>query len=401
MKQPSNKKRINQKHTWFIIGAAITMLMLGLYATGLTTVFEKATEDWRVKAFRHNPNPAIAVVTITEEDMKKFGKWPWRRGIHADLLEKIWDHKPKVIGMDIMFTDPDPGDPEGIKRLEAITQKAGNVIFPVWADPKTLDADKGKITNEGGFLTPLPELLASSLGVGHDNLLPDPGGKVRGVILKLYNQQIDVETFPLAVAKEFLGITDDGESRGRFYTFGEGLIPVSGTGEMLITYAGPPGTFPPYSYSDILDGKVPGDAFRDKIVLIGSNTPGTGNFYTFPLSSDSISQVEVFANTVDTLISRNFFSRTATAFNITVIVILGLISTLLFSRGSPVRNLVALLILAVAYAGLVFLVAIKTRYLMYLTVPVITVTICYLGNIAYGIMVERRERKSPRPSGVT
>jgi len=392
MKQKGIKKKTNQKHTWFLIGTAITLLMLGLYATGLTTFFERITEDWRIKAFRHNPNPAIAIVAITEDDMKKFGKWPWRRGVHADLLERIGDQKPKVIGMDIMFTDPDPGDPEGNRRLEAITQKAGNIIYPVWADPKTLDADKGRTINEGGYLTPLPELLAASLGVGHDNLLPDPDGKVRGVILKLYNQQIDVETLPLAVAKEFLGITAEGESRGKFYTFGEDLIPVGGPGEMVLTFAGPPGTFRPYSYSDVLEGKVPADAFRDKMVLIGSNTAGMGNFYSFPLMSDSISQVEVFANAVDTLISRNFFSRTNTAANMAVIVLLGLISTLLFSRGNPIRNLLAVLVLTLIYVGTAYLVSFKIRYLMHVTVPVITVILCYLGNIAYGIMVERRER---------
>lgn len=391
MKQ-SIKKKLNQQHTWFLIGSAITLLMLGLYASGLTAVFEKNTVDWRIKAFRHSPNPSVAVVTITEDDMKKFGKWPWHRGVHADLLEKIGDQKPKVIGMDILFTDPDPGDPEGNRRLEAITQKAGNIIFPVWADPKTLDAEKGKTTNEGGYLTPLPELIAASLGVGHDNVIPDPDGKVRGVILKIYNQQIDVETFPLALTKEFLGITAEGESRGMLYTFGEDLIPVSGPGEMLITFAGPPGTFRPYSYSDVLEGKVPGDAFRGKMVLIGSSTAGIGNFYSFPLSTDSISQVEVFANAVDTLIARNFFSHTTAAANMAVIVILGLFSTWLFSRGSPVRNLAALLVLIFVYVGLAYLVSLKYRHLTYITVPVITMIICYLGNIAYGIMVERRER---------
>jgi len=393
MKKNNDRKKLSQQVPLLLVGLAITFIMVGIYLSGLLTFFEKISEDWRIKAFRHDPHPSIAVIAISEDDMKKFGKWPWKRGIHAELLEKVSAQSPKVIGMDIIFSDPDPGDPDGNRRLNAITKKAGNVIFPVWADPKVLEADKGKVTNEGGaFLMPLQEVGENCAGVGHDNVMPDVDNKVRSMVLKIYSGQFAVESFPLAAAKMFLDIPDEGETRGNQYTFGDTVIPVSDMGGMYIAFAGPPGTFKSYSYTDVIDGRVPNDAFKDKIVLIGSNVPGMGNFSGFPLDSILISQVELFANTVDTLLYKTFFRQVSSVYNIIIIIVLGLLATWIFSKSNFIRNVMVLVVVIALYLALAYLLSLKTRYLANMTVPVFTIALCFVGNLAYSMISERKER---------
>jgi adenylate cyclase len=391
MRKFSVGKKFSQQYTAFLVGTVITIVVMGIYAAGWLDVFEKLTVDWRIKAFRHDPHPDIVTVAFTEDDMKSFGKWPWHRGVHAEILEKITAQEPKIIGMDIVFADPDPGDPEGNKHLEDIT-KSGNIVYPVFADPKELEMNGRVVANKGGYLIPLPELAMAAAGVGHDNVMPDNDGKVRSIIPKLYNDQFSVEAFPVAVAKGYLGISGEGEIKGAYYSFDGISIPLSGRGEMMLAFAGPPGTFPSYSYTDILEGRVPAGAFKDKIVLIGSNVAGVGNFYGFPLSSMSISQVQVFANAVDTIINKNFFKHTNPLVNVAIILFLGLISTWIFIKGNPARNVGVMLILAGVYVGIAYGVCLKGKYLINMTVPAVAVFTCYLGNIAYGFIAERKER---------
>ncbi|HEY2636047.1 MAG TPA: CHASE2 domain-containing protein, partial [Solirubrobacteraceae bacterium] len=42
-------------------------------------------------------------------------------------------------------------------------------------------------------------------------------------------------------------------------------------GGAWIDYRGGPGTFPSYSFSDVLKGRVPASAFHNKIVVLGAS----------------------------------------------------------------------------------------------------------------------------------
>jgi signal transduction histidine kinase len=73
----------------------------------------------------------------------------------------------------------------------------------------------------------------------------------------------------------------------------------------LIPFAGPSGTFPTYSYVDVMLNQVPTDAFRDKTVLIGATAPGLGDIIPTPVSqvTNPMSGVELHANAYSALIT--------------------------------------------------------------------------------------------------
>src|ERR1039458_8016817 len=48
----------------------------------------------------------IAVVAIDEPSMARFGRFPWSRQVIARTIDALAAAKPKVIALDVLFTDP-------------------------------------------------------------------------------------------------------------------------------------------------------------------------------------------------------------------------------------------------------------------------------------------------------
>ncbi len=75
---------------------------------------------------------AVKIVTIDDKSLAQYGQWPWSRARVAQLVDKIAAGKPSVLGVDIIFAEPDrlsPGrlidsDPE----IPAATGRASSRI---------------------------------------------------------------------------------------------------------------------------------------------------------------------------------------------------------------------------------------------------------------------------------
>jgi serine phosphatase RsbU (regulator of sigma subunit)/CHASE2 domain-containing sensor protein len=53
----------------------------------------------------------VAIVVIDEEDLRRYGQWPWPRTRVAELLQGIAEQKPGAIGFDLFFPEPDRFSP--------------------------------------------------------------------------------------------------------------------------------------------------------------------------------------------------------------------------------------------------------------------------------------------------
>ena len=58
----------------------------------------------------------VVVVDIDRESLARYGAWPWRRQVLADLVRKIAEAKPRVIGLDMLLSEPDRFSPIGLVR---------------------------------------------------------------------------------------------------------------------------------------------------------------------------------------------------------------------------------------------------------------------------------------------
>ena len=54
----------------------------------------------------------VVIVTIDEKSLAALGQWPWPRDLTGQLLRRIAADKPRVIGMDVLFAEPDRTDPK-------------------------------------------------------------------------------------------------------------------------------------------------------------------------------------------------------------------------------------------------------------------------------------------------
>jgi adenylate cyclase len=88
-------------------------------------------------------------------------------------------------------------------------------------------------------------------------------------------------------------------------------IPVDEVGRMVVHYRGPSGTIPWYSIADIVDHRVPADALKDRIVLVGLTAEGLGDRFVTPVGAD-FPGVEIQANAADTVLLGDFLSHNRT-----------------------------------------------------------------------------------------
>jgi adenylate cyclase len=53
------------------------------------------------------PRNQVVIVDINEESLRQQGQWPWPRSLVAHLIDRIAEGKPRVLGVDLLFPEPD------------------------------------------------------------------------------------------------------------------------------------------------------------------------------------------------------------------------------------------------------------------------------------------------------
>ncbi|MFN3966497.1 MAG: CHASE2 domain-containing protein, partial [Endomicrobiia bacterium] len=106
----------------FLIGLVISLIAIGLFLVKFSFFegLEYKLYDLRAK-FRKSQtaNDKIVIVAIDDQSITNIGRWPWPRSVIAGLIEQISQFGPKVIGLNILFTDPDRNQGlEEISRLK-------------------------------------------------------------------------------------------------------------------------------------------------------------------------------------------------------------------------------------------------------------------------------------------
>ena len=130
-------------------------------------------------------------------------------------------------------------------------------------------------------------------------------------------------------------------------------VPVDDQGRMLIRYSGPAGTYPAYSFKDVVTGKIKPD-FHNKIVLVGATAAGDDatdlSVTPFPAR---MPRVEVTANALATLLDRSYVEvvNRHPPHLLGALLIVGLLAGLCLMLVSGGRAVVVALLLLVGYAA--------------------------------------------------
>lgn len=256
-------------------GVVITILFmaLGYFRWEFFDTLERKLYDVRMGMKSDPVSPdSIVIVDIDDESIDKLGRWPWPRSRIAEGIRKISAEDPKVIGLNIIYTEPQ--DSEALRELKYLTgeltrirkkqlenqgaaseflfetiqaingarkrldndkklaeaiAESGKVVLPVYfkhsfaaRKPKEKDALLQKhairqiedaeslICPRGGeAVMPIPEFLNGAIGVGHVNLAYDIDGKVRWEQLLYEYQGHYIPSFTLRLAALSLDVVNE------------------------------------------------------------------------------------------------------------------------------------------------------------------------------------------------
>ena len=92
-------------------------LALRIFDPGIITElrvrgFDLAERIWP----RASGSARVAIVDIDERSLAQYGPWPWPRHLVAELVRRIAQGNPRVVGIDIVFADRDRLSPDEIAR---------------------------------------------------------------------------------------------------------------------------------------------------------------------------------------------------------------------------------------------------------------------------------------------
>jgi adenylate cyclase len=177
------------------------------------------------------------------------------------------------------------------------------------------------IKRYAGVRAPLGPIAKLAPAFGFFNVLPDQDGVIRSVGLALlargtYLPSLDVMTVATVLgvpASRIRLLTDDSQKDSgmlRAVSFDDKLlVPTDQRGLLRVNYYGGDGTFVNYPIADIVDGKTPPGALKDKVVLVGATAQATFDQRVTPFQKITPG-VETHANAIENMLAGTYLKRT-------------------------------------------------------------------------------------------
>lgn len=422
------KKRPKVLHRIFVPYYVVSVFLTLLFAfcqfydvAVIREHFETKTYDMRLwlrnLVHLHLTSPEIAIVTVDEKSLAEVGRWPWTRTVMAGLVDRIADDHPKVIGIDILFSEE-----EGVladARLAGSLKQAGNVVlaaaFPLlekeasaahetppdylwdtaFMSVKSVPGIDWKrwSVRASGVIPPQAEFAAVA-SLGHVTTYQDMDGVLRWEILAINLGQDLYPAFALQVARIAKGIPPEkmGVDGGSAITLGDRVIATDLAHRVLVNYYGKEQAYRYYSATDILHNRVADGLFKGKIVLLGTSAIATYDQKVTPFSAN-YPGVEKNATVVQNILDDSFIRRSPGIIELVIILATGLLLILILPRLSPGGGVLFGFLLALAYIGAASYAFVYHDLWMNLVLPTSNMLgIMTTGTITKLFIEERRAR---------
>ena len=115
-----------------MLGFLLLLIFVGIVSyKNILWRFDNLIYDAQINFFSTPASEQVVIIGIDEKSLNFFGRWPWRRKIHAQLLNKLSEVESKAIGLDLIFAEPDlmhPGDDE---LLAKAIKNNGRIVLPI------------------------------------------------------------------------------------------------------------------------------------------------------------------------------------------------------------------------------------------------------------------------------
>lgn len=263
-----------------------------------------------------DPKNKVVVVEVDSQSIEALGRWPWHRDVIAYLIDKTFEAGAKVVGLDIVFSEPDQRVPEELAAflnergmgnmirqfetdfvLESTIIRNRDRLVLGWATenacqpayqeydfcpvthPEAIathpsgfekfayskfsiadgfDPQKTPVMSLATFIANLPIYNTVAKHSATFNAFPDPDGYVRRTSLALMANGVPYPTLPLEMARIGLeeelaiSINEQGKIQNIQFANSGRNIPVTPLGTMEVNFRGPSFHFPYVSAIEVM-----------------------------------------------------------------------------------------------------------------------------------------------------
>jgi PAS domain S-box-containing protein len=332
----------------FLTGAAVVVLVCGIFLirpNPVAKVDDKICDVLTSSVSRGQPSGQVTIVEIDETSLTEMGRWPWPRDLLGMVVARILDRGAATVVLDMLLHDEDRGVPSVPASGEKVASRTNDEVlagviegkpvvtgyaFRFDAPPTSAPAcapkpfplavvGQGELWGSGffhatGALCSVPLLAKAAAASGFLNAAPDSDGKLRRVPVVMESGDRQYPSLALAAVGVYrrgsaIELALNGRERSQL-RIGNEVVRLEDRSSMRLRFRGARRTFPYVAAADVLNNRVPTDALKGRIVLVGGSALGLPNAVVTPVDS-LFPDLEVEATAIDNLLQGDSFYRPA------------------------------------------------------------------------------------------
>jgi adenylate cyclase len=304
----------------------------------------------------------VVIIDIDNKSLSKIGQWPWSRDIISALLKNLTEAKAGIIGLDMVFAEPDKSSPHLLKKkfpqisqqLPNYDQILANTIQHtpvvggfVFTEEKTTKKhtplipatfiEKGlkgthALKESKGIVINTPLIQNALYSSGFFMIKTNEGGVIRSVPLISKYDNVIYPSLAFEMLRIYTGVNKVyivGDKNGvAFIKLGDMTIPTENSAEFIVNFRGPKKHFKYLSALDILQKNFNPKDIENKFILLGTSAPGLKDLRYIAFDS-TFPGVEVHANVIDNILQGDFIEKPFIAKLYNLAIIWGLIFSLM------------------------------------------------------------------------
>ena len=241
--------------TRYLLNIAVFLMISGAHLLGALEPVERAIRDLRFGLMERDASGSFVIVEIDSRSLRDLNTWPWPRGHHAQLIDKLRAAGAVDIAYDVDFSSKST-PLEDAKLADALRRAGGRVILPAF---------RQHMKHESGAVSVIEseplEILARHSQRGLVNISIDSDGLVRRHETHGVWKGLEISSLGAALAR----------------------VEMPTSSSFLIDFSIRPESVPRLSYVDVLRGRVDPKMISGKSVIVGATAIELGDNFSVPV----------------------------------------------------------------------------------------------------------------------
>ncbi len=239
-------------------GISAFVIALLAFASGSLEFIERPLLEQRFQLSQRDADNRFVIVEIDPQSLRQIGTWPWKRSLHALLIDRLTAADVETIVFDVDFSLAS-NEVDDLALENALARRSGRTVlaaFRQWSESEGVFVDVG----------PLPRFAQHS-EVAAANVFPESDGLVWQLpVVQDWNAS-QIPSIPSSIARQPL-------------TRVEGQVRPE---KLWIDYSIDPGSIERYSFADVASGAVDPALLAGKTILVGATAVELGDNVATPI----------------------------------------------------------------------------------------------------------------------